>query len=190
MKFELSNYVDDKCAMHCKTKEEFDEFLEYLYNNGYDHLEPQFNHTFCYGDNVYYFNDCTWAHLEYAKRNHHTILEWEDFMNKEFTKADLRTGDVILQRDGLIGIVNRDLEMIVCDDNHWNDLDNVREDLTNVLGDEFDIVEVRRPTKKGECCFNAMNYKWGTLVYEYKEPEEMTLAEVCKLLGKNIKIIQ
>jgi hypothetical protein len=49
---------------------------------------------------------------------------------------------------------------------------------------------VRRPCTKGDCCFNAFEHNYGTLVYERKEVEEMTLEEVCKALGKEIKIVK
>ena len=64
------------------------------------------------------------------------------------------------------------------------------DDLTHVRDEEYDIVAVRRPRYKGDCMFKAFEFELGELVYERKEVEEMTLAEVCKLLGKEIKIIK
>ena len=119
------------------------------------------------------------------------IIDWSNFMNGEFTKADLKTGDVILRRNGTVEIVNRELGTFICDNGGWSDFDDIKEDLTSGLKhDEWDIIEVRRPQNKCDCCFNVMNSKCGTLIYKRKEVEEMTLAEVCKLLGKEIKIIK
>ena len=110
-------------------------------------------------------------------------------MNREFTKADLKTGDVVMRRDGSTEIVNCELEMFITKTG-WNDFDNTREDLTNILKEEYDIIAVRRPRCKADCQFDAFELNWGKLVYERKEVEEMTLAEVCKLLGKEIKIVK
>ena len=112
---------------------------------------------------------------------------------KEFKKTDLKTGDVVLQRCGFVGIVNRsfnpDFDMLICKEG-YDDLGFVQEDLTSVISEKYDIVAVRRPQEIRDCQFNAFEENFSTLVYEQKEPEEMTLAEVCRLLGKEIKIIE
>jgi hypothetical protein len=172
--------------MHCQTKEEAQNFVDYLKTTSWNHT---WSLECYYGKNVCFFNKGTWCDKEYAIREGYTILEWSDFMNKEFTKADLKTGDVIKRRNGWVEIVNRDLDMFITKDG-WNDMKDTREDLTDKQGDEYDIVAVRRPITKGHCQFNAFQYEWGTLVYERKEPEEMTLEEVCRLLGKEIKIVK
>lgn len=194
MKFDINNY-EGKYAMHCKTEEEARDFCNYLHsigrkwNGNYNYL----NHTYwsTWRENtVYYFNDDMYGEYQYALKDNYTVLEWEDFMNKEFTKADLKTGDVVLRRNGDVEIVNRELEMLIRESG-WNDLDDIREDLTSGFGNKNgDIVAVRRPTYKGHCSFGAFKGNYGILVYEREEVEEMTLEQVCKLLGKNIKIIQ
>ena len=72
----------------------------------------------------------------------------------------------------------------------YNDLESFNDDLTSKHGSDYDIVAVRRPIQKSDCVYSAFAVKRGTLIYERNEPEEMTLAEVCKLLGKEIKIIK
>ena len=111
-------------------------------------------------------------------------------MKDTFTKEDLKTGDVIQCRGGLVGIVIRELDTIVTQCSYL-DMANYEQDLTSRFGnDKFDIVAVRRPKKKGDCQLLACKYQWGDLIYERPEVVEMTLAEVCKLLGKEIKIIK
>jgi hypothetical protein len=190
MKFNINNYTNDHCAMHCKNQAELESFIEYLHNNGYDHLVPYHNGSCYYGKNLYYFNNQTWSSVAYAKENGYQILEWSEIMAREteFTKADLKTGDVILRRNGSVEIVNRELEMFIRK-KYYGDLDKIKDNLTSYSTPELDIIAVRRPVDKADCCFDAFKNNWGTLVYERKEPEEMTLAEVCKLLGKEIKII-
>ena len=141
-------------------------------------------------DTVYYFNSGTYGNkLKIESESNYTILEWSDFMNKEFTKEDLRTGDVVMQRDGTIQIANCELGMFITND-WWNDMDSFSSDLIHNMDKNFDIIAVRRPIEKTDCTFKAFKYESGILIYERKEVEEMTLAEVCRLLGKEIKIIK
>lgn len=112
-------------------------------------------------------------------------------MNKEFTKADLRTGDLVKLRSGDLGIVLADFEIITLQNGGRFSYETINEDLTDAFNsEECDIVAVRRPLDKYDCAFNSFERNNGILVYERKEVEEMTLAEVCKLLGKEIKIIK
>ena len=114
-------------------------------------------------------------------------------MNKKFTKADLKSGDVVLRRNGVVEIVCRETDSLISKDD-FNYLFNVNEDLTSGLSfgskSDWDIVSVRRPKKPHECQFCAFDKGYGDLVYEHKEPEEMTLEEVCKALGKEVKIVK
>lgn len=192
MKFNINDYKG-KYVMHCKTEKEAKDFCNYLHSIGRKWTGGgcYFNNALWdvyYSNTVYYFNDNTYCDIKDAMRHNYTILEWSDFMNKEFTKADLKTGDVIMRRNGKIGIINRELDTIISKD-AYSDLDNVRADLTT-FDEQWDIVAVRRPLKKRDCQFNAFQCEWGILVYERKEPEEMTLEEVCRLLGKEIKIVK
>ena len=197
MKFNIKNYKG-RYAMHCKTKEEARDFCNYLHNigkrwNNYTSYLDKTDWSTYKSNTVYLFHENLYWSINNAKQNGYTILEWEDFMNKEFTKADLKTGDVIRRRNGSVEILNRELGTLICDNGGWNNFEHIREDLTDdYVGKECDIIEVRRPKDKCDCCFDAMraNAPRGILVYERKEVEEMTLAEVCKLLGKEIKIVK
>lgn len=193
-KFNINNYRG-KFAMHCKTEEEAKSFCKYLHSigrrwcTGRSYLDQ--TAYICYGsDTAYNFNEGSYADVYYYRRNGYIILQWRDFMNATFTKADLKTGDVIQQRDGTIGIINRDLDMVIVKNGGWIDLDKFRDDLTHGYGSDFEIVLVRRPKEKADCNFDAIKREWGTLIYERPEVEEMTLEQVCKLLGKEIKIVK
>lgn len=194
MKFNINNYPG-KYVMHCKTEEEARDFCNYLHSIGESWCTGKSYAECTYYENhkektTYNFNENAYSKVDYYIDANYTILEWEDFMNNKFTKADLNTGDIIQQRDGTIGVVNRILEMVTCKNGGWIDLDKFRNDLTHSYGKDFDIIIVRRPKSKPDCNFDAINREWGTLVYERKEVEEMTLAEVCRLLGKEIKIVK
>lgn len=196
MKFDINNYKGMYYAMHCKTAKEAKDFCNYLHSIGKKWRDGKsyikFTHYDMYESEItYHFNDGTYADVGYSAENNYTILEFSDFdWSKEFTKADLKTGDAVLRRDGDTEIVNRELEMLIRKEG-YNDLDAIRDDLTSAYcTPQLDIVAVRRPTDKADCGFGAFTYKRGTLVYERKEVEEMTLEQVCKLLGKEIKIVK
>lgn len=194
MKFDINNYKG-KFAMHCKTEEEAKDFCEYMHEHGRKWCSgSSYLGSTCYhyyeNEMAYAFNEGCYSDVGYYKAKGYTILEWEDFMNKTFTKADLKTGDVILRRNGDVEIVNGELKMFICK-NGWTDFDGIHDDLTSSQGGNgWDIMSVRRPKTKSDCQFDAFESECGTLVYERDEVEEMTLEQVCKLLGKNIKIIK
>lgn len=193
MKFNIEDYKG-KYVMHCKTEEEAKDFCNYLHSVGkrWNSMTSYLSTTewkLYREDTIYLFNSDLVSYVDYAIRQDYEILEWSDFMNKEFTKADLRTGDVVMMRNGTIQIANCELGMFITE-NWWNDMDGFNSDLTDIDSEEFDIIAVRRPEDKSDCTFKAFKYEHGILVYERKEVEEMTLAEICKLLGKKIKIVE
>ena len=193
MRFNIDDYKG-KYAMHCKTEEEAKDFCNHLDKCGRKWCSDlsYLWHTNWYmynEDMAYSFNSGEYCHVDYYQANGYTILEWEDFMKHTFTKADLKTGDVILHKSGDVEIVIKELGVrvrpIEC-----NRLADINDDLTHSFLPSEDIVAVRRPNSPMDCRFEAFKEKRGTLIYEREEVEEMTLAEVCKLLGKNIKIIK
>lgn len=110
------------------------------------------------------------------------------YATETFTKFDLKNGDVVKCSNGVVYIINKDLSTLI-GKNGYVKLSEYLTDLTNKIDAGWNIVAVRRPVKDYECQFTAFERSHGVLVYERVEPEEMTLAEVCKLLGKQIKII-
>ena len=193
MFFDIKAYTGKYC-MHCKTSEEAKDFCNYLHSIGKKWCggASYEQHTYfsVYEDKmVYIFNNDSYADIDYATTYNYTILEWSDFMKQTFTKRNLKTGDVILRRNGTTEIYNGVLDMFITQ-GHWNGTNYLNDDLTNKIGKGYDIVAVRRPVEKHDCVFAAFENKRGTLVYERKEIEEMTLEEVCRLLGKEIKIVK
>ena len=193
MYFDIDKYKGN-FGMHCKTEEEAKSFCKYLHSLGRTWLSGTSYKTDTLwkrylSRTVYDFNENTFANMDWFKFNNYTILEWEDFMKHTFTKEDLKTGDVVKRRNGDVDIVNLELGMLI-NVNSWNDLDSLKNDLTDTTDERYDIIAVRRPRAKSDCQFKAFRHNWGTLVYERKEVEEMTLEEVCRLLGKEIKIVK
>lgn len=195
MKFNIDDYKG-KYAMHCKTEEEAKDFCRYLdsigrhWINGKDYAKETYYEN--YGrESCYNFNCGSFCSLSYYLNLDYTILEWSDFMNKEFTKADLKNGDVVLRRDGSVDIVCVETNTLISSYG-FDYLKDVGEDLTDIKfhDSDFDIIAVRRPTEPHHCQFRAFDCEYGELVYEREKVEEMTLEEACKALGKKIKIVK
>jgi hypothetical protein len=112
-------------------------------------------------------------------------------MSKTFTMKNLKSGDIVMDRSGDIGIVNAEVGAILqVNNDEVTYFTSYHDDLTNRFNAVYDIVAVRRPVTRDDFCSNAFKYEFGKLVYERKEVEEMTLEQVCKALGKNIKIVK
>lgn len=193
MKFNIINY-QGQFAMHCKTEKEARSFCDYLHSMGRrwctgKSYKDSTNYHVHGKHTVYFFNDGSYGSTEMCYNYGYKILEWSDFTTHEFGKSALKTGDIILCRNEEVGIVNRELEIIVIK-NDWLDLNMFLEDLSHVQMSAWNIVAVRRPTERHHCQFSAFEKEYGELVYERKGPEEMTLEEVCKALGKEIKIVE
>lgn len=188
-------------VMHTVTKEQYDEFCAYLESIGKrwasgKSFAEEYNYDAYKEDTCINFGCDTmsvgFCDVEFYKNNTYTILEMEDFImpTKKFTKADLKTGDFIKLRDGCVGIVNAELGAIAYRASNRGDLCNYSSDLKCIYQSCCDIMAVRRPMSKSDFSFDIFVYETGKLVYERKEVEEMTLEQVCKLLGKEIKIVK
>ena len=199
MRFNIEDYKG-KYVMHCKTEEEAKDFCNYLdslgrkWCNNKKYTEE--NYWRYYKDEICYDfnNDNAYSGTESFIRHNYKILEWSDFMNKKFTKADLKSGDVILSVNGDVKIVCIETGTLIQRDG-FSSLYELTDDLKCIYSDKEDnfddIVAVRRPKQPYDCQFCAFDAGLGELVYERKdEPEEMTLEEICKVLGKEIKIVK
>lgn len=77
--------------------------------------------------------------------------ELELVQEKQFTKADLKDGDIVIYRNGEKRIVNKTANKIVDMVNFSNlsfNLCDFREDLTNINGCEYDIVKIYKAEYK------------------------------------------
>ena len=202
--FNINDYPEGY-DMLCKTEEEAKTFLSYLHGIGKKWLMGQSLLE------VTYYEECpmcytwkddkvTWHHESFrywCKNLNFEDFDWSDFKmkKKEFTKKDLKNGDVIKYRNGEVGIVCVETGTVILKDNEYMAVENINDDLTNSKnyigsGADWDIMAVRRASKPYECRLLAFDKEYGILVYERKEVEEMTLEEVCKALGKEIKIVK
>ncbi len=201
-KFNHTYYTNGKYAMRCETKEQAEVFNRYIrFHAGRDYrVYGSFNFMNNKDHMCFNVNGVTHSEESCFKKDNYTILNFEDFdwsdftMKKEFTKKDLKNGDVIKRRNGSVEIVCVDTGTVITP-RLYNAMSDIADDLRHYITDgdgnsQFDIVAVRRPQEPCDCCFSAFDRGLGRLVYERKEVEEMTLEEVCKALGKEIKIVK
>ena len=110
-------------------------------------------------------------------------------MALKFTNKDLKTGDVVVTRDGDIGVVIVERNTIFFKSGMYISVSCIKEDLTGGMFDsKSDIMCVYRNAR----CFKDCSDGTADLIYDRDryETEEMTLEEICKALGKNIKIVK
>ena len=190
MRFDINNYQGNY-AMHCKTKEEAREFCNYLHSIGNtwesgDSYKTTTNFKYNRNKTVYYFNKGTYGHISNCYC-YFTILEWSDFTT-EFTKADLKDGMVVEYNNGNRRMV---LGKYFIGENSHAPLADYTEDLREPNFPKQTINKVYISSTR------SINYLFDddnlTLIWERKEkpePVEMTIEEVCKALGKEIKIVK
>ena len=182
MKFDINNYRG-KYVMHCKTKEEAKEFCDYLRHIKVPTLDEDV-WRFYKTNTCYNFNNFTYSDVEFYTLDGYTILEWSDFTT-EFTKADLKDGMVVEFKNGQKRLVLGDK---LIGSNAYTYVSNFKE---NLVSDIYNLTinKVYKPT--AQFLRDIFEDNCLTLIWERKEePVEMTLAEVCKALGKEIKIVK
>lgn len=116
------------------------------------------------------------------------------FLKEEkMTKNDLQNGMVVQFEDGCIGYVIGDA---ICGEHGGTHLSDFNNDFTSrnisnrIIKTIYDV-----PNSAGYSILNLLdkiqtNPKDFTILWERKEVEEMTLEQICKELGKEIKIIK
>ena len=137
-----------------------------------------------------YFKD----HLE-LKDTEETNKMWEDLLMKNFTKKNLKNGDFVILRNGMVGAVIVDTNTIVLDDGRFMEISCYDADLTSKRNlydhsDDYDIMKVYRGNRSFK---QVKGIHSGNPIYDrniIETVEEMTLEQVCKALGKNIKIVK
>ena len=112
-------------------------------------------------------------------------------MNKEFTKADLRDGMVVEQRDGDMYLV---LAGMVVRKRGYNRIGDYDDDLKCAGYTGGDIVKVYRITPESLGCIEDVFIKSNLeLIWERKEPKKMTVEEMRQkleeLTGEEIEIV-
>ena len=185
----------NKIAVHCKTEEEAIDFCKQMYKHGMVWASGSsylsYTRYGVYRDKTCYGGDGRYRSYDYFKKYKYKILEWSDYMNKEFTKADLRDGMVVEQRDGNMYLV---LAGMAVRKSKRNSIVGYTDDLKWKGYTGGDIVKVYRITPKSLGCIEDVFIKSDLeLIWERKEPKKMTVEEMRKkleeLTGEEIEVV-
>ena len=185
---------DNKIVVHCKTEEEAKDFCKQMHKhgmkwcNGGSYLENT-NYNVRNKGTCYYGNG-EYSSRVFAEKYNYKILEWSDYTNKEFTKADLRDGMVVEQRNGNMYLV---LAGMAVRKNGRNRIGGYDDDLKWAGYKGGDIVKVYRITPKSLKCIEDVFIKSNLeLIWERTELKKMTVEEMRKkleeLTGEQIEV--
>lgn len=183
---------ENRIAVHCKTEEEAKDFCRKMHEHGMEwgsgisYLELTNYET--YRERTCYYGDGEFSGYDFPERYNYKILEWSDYMNKEFTKADLKDGMVVKYRNG-------DKRMVINEgligEDGYSEQCRFRADLTQKELKELDIVGVYE-TKNYSSFKNMLSDDNLTPIWERKEPKKMTIEEMRKkleeLTGEEIEV--
>ena len=112
-----------------------------------------------------------------------------------FTKSDLKTGDVCIL-NGDKGLVLKDTAggslLFFIEKDTWTSLSDLDDSLVIRGNPDYKVSEVYRPRGCVSVCrLRAADWKSCYALFFQRPPVvEMTLAEVCKALGAEIKIVK
>ena len=187
---------DNKIVVHCKTEEEAVDFCKQMHEhgmkwcNGESYLK---NTNYMRNEGTCYYGAGEYSSRVFAEKYNYKILEWSDYMDKEFTKADLEGGMVVEQRDGDMYLV---LAGKAVRKGRCNRIDGYTDDLkwegrTGYTGG--DIVKVYRITPESLGCIEDVFIKSNLeLIWERTESKKMTVEEMKQkleeLTGEEIEV--
>ena len=191
--FDWESFKEGKIVVHCKTKKEAEDLCLQMHEHGmtwesgnsylsYTYYEVHKN-KMCYSIGGY--QSC-----DYFRKYRCNILEWSDYMQKEFTKADLKDGMVVKHRNG-------DKRMVISEaligENGYADQNCFREDLTHRYFKDLDIVGVYAIQEYNNFADMLSDYNLE-LIWERTESKKMTVEEMRKkleeLTGEEIEVVQ
>ena len=182
-------------AVHCKTEEEAKDFCKQMHEHGMkwctgkSYIEKT-NYEEHKGETCY-TGFGMFSSYRYYNSEGCEILEWGDYMQKEFTKADLKGGMVVEYGDESLGRRVVIGDFLVGEDGHAR-LENYEHNLINRERiDGTDIVKVYK-IKQGYPFGRIMEDHNLELIWERKEPKKMTIEEMRQkleeLTGEEIEV--
>ena len=186
---------DNKIAVHCKTEEEAKDFCRQMHEHGMrwcdDESFLKATEYAIHEEKTCYSGSGMIGSFAYFIGKGYKILEWSDYMQKEFTKADLRDGMVVEYNDNCFGkrIV---IGGFLTGEDGYADLGDYNENLKSVVSD-LEIVRVYKIKCMGEIS-SIMHDDNLELIWERKEPKKMTVEEMRQkledLTGEEIEVMQ
>lgn len=184
-------------VVHCKTEEEAKDFCEQMHKHGMTWESRRsylvYTNYETYKEKTCYTNYGTVTTYNYCKVHRYKILEWSDYMQKEFTKDDLKDGMVVEQRDRTRFLVIGDR---VVHKEGYNRLDGYGYTLKDTWckDKDSDIVKVFRIKNNSVRSFaDLFEDNCLDLIWKRKETKEMTVEEMRQkleeLTGERIDVI-
>lgn len=178
--FDWNKFKKENIVVHCKTEEEANDFCREMHkhgmrwNEGRSYLEK--TEYYVFKEATCYSGSGNYCYYDYYKRIGYIILEWSDYMRKEFTKTDLKSGMVVEQANKVRYLLVGDRALCF---GRYNALSQYENDLTSSLGAEYGIEKVFKVKDK---CVNSIEEIFDDnnleLVWESKETKRMTVEEM------------
>lgn len=137
----------------------------------------------------------------YGIQHGYEEIQVSELLSKAFDKGMLKTGMLVRTKDNDLRLILGNTAISLNDEGGVGLDDMSMQGKTNRNPySSYIISEVySEPKAEGDFLGASMNWwkqadrflKYSTLLWKYDEPiEEMTMSEVCKALGKNIKIVK
>ena len=186
---------DNKIAVHCKTEEEAIDFCKRMHEHGMkwctgkSYMEKT-NYEEYKGETCY-IRFGMFSSYRYYNSEGYEILEWSDYMQKEFTKSDLKDGMVVEYRRKDYGKRMVVGNMLIGEEGSHR-LEAYENDLTQGYAkSQLSIIRVYKI--KNERNFeHIMDDDNLELIWERKEPKKMTVEEMRQkleeLTGEQIEV--
>lgn len=185
----------NKIAVNCKTEEEAVDFCKQMHEhemkwcNGESYLKNTNYNT--HHEGTCYYGNGEYSSRDFAEKYNYKILEWSDYMQKNFTKSDLKDGMVVEYNDNSFGKRLVVGDFLIGEDG-YADLGDYNENLKNVVSD-LEIVRVYKIKCMGK--ISSIMYDVNLeLIWERKEPKKMTVEEMRQkleeLTGEEIEVMQ
>lgn len=174
--------IDNKIAVHCKTEKEAKDFCKQMHEHGMTWISGRcylvYTYYEKYKEESCYTNYGIVDTCDFCKENGYEILEWSDYIQKEFTKTDLKDGMVVEQRNEKRFLVIADR---VVDELGYNTLEGYGNDLKYIQYKEnvFDIIKVFKIKNRSvKSLAEIFEDSCLDLIWERKETKKMTVEEM------------
>lgn len=185
----------NKIVVHCKTEEEAKDFCKQMHEHGmkWCNGESYLKNTNYNARNegTCYYGAGEYSSRVFAEKYNYKILEWSDYMQKKFTKPDLKDGMVVEYNDNCFG-KRLVIGGFLTGEDGYVDLGDYNENLKSVVSD-LEIVRVYKIKCMGKIS-SIMKDSNLELIWERKEPKKMTVEEMRKkleeLTGEEIEVMQ
>lgn len=183
----------NKIAVYCKTKEEAVDFCKQMHEhgmkwcNGESYLK---NTNYMRNEGTCYYGSGEYSTRDFAEKYNYKILEWSDYMQKKFTKSDLKDGMVVEYNDNCFG-KRLVIGGFLTGEDGYVDLGDYNENLKSVVSD-LEIVRVYKIKCMGKIS-SIMHDCNLELIWERKKPKKMTVEEMKQkleeLTGEEIEVM-